>query len=239
VVRYGDGTVGHFPHLIDRYKPGIVAVTRHGKRFVNEAQSYHDFGQAMIRACSGEPEVAVWLICDHAALTKYGMGFVKPFPVPHIHHVRSGYLKKAGSLRELAVIAGIDPGALQNTIQQFNEKAAAGEDPEFGKGTTVYNRFLGDPDHRPNPCVAPLIRPPFYGIKLVLGDLGTFAGLKTDSNAQVVRANGEPVPGLFAVGNDMASIMGGNYPGGGITLGPAMTFGFIAGNHLARQRAER
>lgn len=238
LVRYRDGTIGHFPHLIDRYKPGIIAVTRHGKRFVNEAQSYHDFGQAMIRACRGEAETAAWLICDHAALSKYGMGFVKPFPVPQFHHVRSGYLKKGASLRELAEQTGIEATAFEKTVADFNEKAAGGTDPQFGKGTTAYNRFLGDPDHRPNPCIAPLDKPPFYAIKLVLGDLGTFVGLKTDANARVLRASGDPVPGLFAVGNDMASIMGGNYPGGGITLGPAMTFGYIAGSYLARQPTE-
>jgi succinate dehydrogenase/fumarate reductase flavoprotein subunit len=212
LVRYRDGTIGHFPHLIDRYKPGIIAVTRDGKRFVNEAQSYHDVGQAMIRACRGAAETAVWLICDHAALSRYGMGFVKPFPVPHFHHVRSGYLTKASSLRELAERAGINSTALHETVARFNEKAVLGEDPEFGKGTTAYNRFLGD--------------------------LGTFAGLKTDAQARVLNASGEPVPGLFAVGNDMASIMGGNYPGGGITLGPAMTFGYVVGNYLAQQHAE-
>lgn len=238
LVRYRNGTIGHFPHLIDRYKPGVIAVTRDGKRFVNEAQSYHDVGQAMIRACRGAAETAAWLICDHVALSRYGMGFVKPFPVPRFHHVRSGYLTKASSLRELAELAGINSGALQETVARFNEKAVLGEDPEFGKGTTAYNRFLGDPDHKPNPCVAPLDTPPYYAIKLVLGDLGTFAGLKTDAQARVLNASGEPVPGLFAVGNDMASIMGGNYPGGGITLGPAMTFGYIAGNYLAHQHAE-
>lgn len=238
VVHYRNGTIGHFPHLIDRYKPGIIAVTRNGRRFVNEAQSYHDFGQAMIRASRGEAETAAWLICDHAALSRYGMGFVKPFPVPHFHHVRSGYLVKASSLSDLAEQAGINSAALHETIKRFNEKAALGEDPEFGKGTTSYNRFLGDPDHKPNPCVAPLDTPPYYAIKLVLGDLGTFAGLKTDAHARVLNEQGEPVPGLFAVGNDMASIMGGTYPGGGITLGPAMTFGYIAGNYLAQQHAE-
>lgn len=118
-----------------------------------------------------------------------------------------------------------------------NETAIKGQDPEFGRGTTAYNISLGDPDHLPNPCVAPVAKPPFYAVKVVTGDLGTFAGLRTDARARVLNASGEAIPGLFAAGNDAASIMGGNYPGGGITLGPAMTFGFVAGRELVRTAA--
>lgn len=237
LVPYGKGKFGHFPHLIDRYKPGIIAVDLYGKRFVNEADSYHDFGKAMIAHCQNEAETAAWLICDHKTLATYGMGFVKPFPVPHGHHIRSGYLMKAKSLAELARIAGIDAAGLVGTVEAFNGPARYGRDPEFGKGENAYNRFLGDPAHEPNPCVAPLELPPYYAIKTVVGDLGTFAGLRTDEHARVLDEGGRPIAGLFAVGNDMSSIMGGNYPGGGITLGPAMTFGFIAGNYLAQSSA--
>lgn len=103
----------------------------------------------------------------------------------------------------------------------------------FAKGSTAYNRFLGDAGHKPNPCIAPIDEGPFYAIKVVMGDLGTFAGLRTDSHARVIAKNGDPIDGLYAVGNDAASVMGGNYPGGGITLGPALAFGYIAGRHLA------
>jgi len=232
-VPYGNGKFGNFPHLIDRYKPGIIAVTRNGRRFVNEANSYHDFGRALIEACHGQEETTAWLIADSKALRTYGLGFVKPFPIPHAGLIRSGYLMKGRTLSELAQKAGIDAAGLETTIADFNGPARDGLDPAFGKGTTAYNRHLGDGEHKPNPCVAPIETGPYYAIKVVLGDLGTFAGLRTDEFARVIDAESQPVPGLFAVGNDMASIMGGNYPGGGITLGPAMTFGYIAGGFLA------
>ncbi|MEQ1613043.1 MAG: FAD-binding protein, partial [Hyphomicrobiaceae bacterium] len=232
-VTYRNGDTGVFPHLIDRYKPGIIAVTRHGVRFVNESNSYHDMGQAMIAVCRDEPEVAAWLVCDQRAIGRYGLGFAKPFPLPLTPHLRSGYLLKGRSPAELAANAGIDAAALERTIARFNDDARNGCDPEFGRGSTAYNRFLGDPENKPNPCVAALDRGPYYAVKIVLGDLGTFAGIRTDAKARVLDESCQPITGLYAVGNDMASVMGGNYPGGGITIGPAMTFGFIAGRHLA------
>lgn len=223
-----------FPHLIDRYKPGVIAVGPDGRRFVNEANSYHDFGQAMI-ANGGTDGSYAFLVCDHRALRKYGLGFVKPFPLPIAQHIRSGYLLRGATLRELAANAGLDPEAFEKTVFQFNAEARKGEDPLFGKGSTAYNRFLGDPARRPNPCVAPLDKAPYYAIRLVLGDLGTFAGLRCDEHGRVLGAGGMPIKGLYAAGNDALSIMGGSYPGGGITLGPALTFGYIAGKHLAAQ----
>jgi succinate dehydrogenase/fumarate reductase flavoprotein subunit len=234
LVPRGGGAFGTFPHLIDRYKPGIIAVGRDGRRFVNEANSYHDFGQAMQRAARGA-EAAAWLVCDHRALRRYGLGYVKPFPLPILPHLRSGYLLRGRTPEELAGKAGIDPAALAATIAEFNRHATRGEDPAFGKGSTAYNRYLGDATHAPNPCVAPLEGGPFYAVKVVLGDLGTFAGVRTDAQARVVGGDGQPVEGLYAVGNDALSVMGGAYPGGGITLGPAMTFGYIAGRHLAER----
>tara|TARA_R110002020_G_scaffold109430_16_gene253175 strand:- start:39965 stop:41734 length:1770 start_codon:yes stop_codon:yes gene_type:complete len=233
-----DGSTGTFPHLLDRYKPGIVAVNSDGRRFVNEANSYHDFGQAMQQDCRNKEETAAWLVCDHRALRRYGLGFAKPFPIPVLPHLQSGYLLKGSSLRELASKAGIDPDGLEAAISAYNGPAARGEDPEFGKGATAYNRFLGDATHKPNPCVAPLTRGPFYAVKLVLGDLGTFAGIRTDERARVLDGEGRRIPGLYAVGNDALSVMGGSYPGGGITIGPAMTFGFIAGRDMAAAARE-
>ncbi|MEP9386046.1 FAD-dependent oxidoreductase [Mesorhizobium sp. KR9-304] len=224
-----------FPHLIDRYKPGVIAVGPNGRRFVNEANSYHDFGQAMIAASQGR-ECVAWLVCDHRALRKYGLGFVKPFPLPIFQHIRSGYLISGRTPRELAEHAGFDPAAFEVQLATFNTAARRGVDPQFGKGETAYNRFLGDASHKPNPCVAALEKAPYYAIRLALGDLGTFAGLRTDAETRVLDAAGRPVPGLNAVGNDAASVMGGAYPGGGITLGPALTFGYIAGTWLAQSR---
>ena len=233
-VPWPDGSVGVFPHFIDRAKPGVIAVGPDGKRFVNEGNSYHDFVQALVKACGDAPgEARGWLITDHRAIRKYGLGFAKPFPLPLTPYLKSGYLKRGRSPVELARQIGVDPETFEKTVTRFNSFGPGGQDPDFAKGSTAYNRFQGDPEIKPNPCVHPLNTPPFYAVEVVVGDLGTFAGIKTDANAQALGPQGTPIPGLYAVGNDNASIMGGNYPGGGITLGPAMTFGYIVGNHLA------
>jgi succinate dehydrogenase/fumarate reductase flavoprotein subunit len=234
VTTRADGSHGVMPHFVDRAKPGVIAVTRQGKRFANEANSYHDFIQDMVAACKGEQTVSSWLLCDHRALRNYGLGCVAPFPLPIGRHLRSGYLKRGRTLAELAQVIGIDPGALQDTIAEFNADARRGEDSHFGKGSLAYNRYQGDSLNRPNPCLAPIETAPFYAIKLVVGDIGTFAGLATDARTRVLDISRRPIEGLHAVGNDAASIMGGNYPGAGITLGPALTFGYISGMHLAR-----
>jgi succinate dehydrogenase/fumarate reductase flavoprotein subunit len=229
-----DGSQGVMPHFIDRAKPGVIAVTREGVRFANEGNSYHDFVQAMVKAAKPGEEIAAFLICDHRALRKYGLGCVPPFPMPIGRHIRTGYLKRGATLAEVAAQAGIDAKGLEATVAEFNVAAAEGRDPAFGKGSRAYNRYQGDALHGPNPCIAPIKDGPFYAIKLVIGDLGTYAGIKTDEHARALDAGGRPIAGLYAVGNDMASIMGGNYPGAGITLGPALTLGYIAGRHIAR-----
>lgn len=233
-----DGTRGTFPHFVDRSKPGVIAVTRSGKRFVNEAHSYHDFCQAMYQRCTEEDsEVCSYFIADHRTIRKYGLGYVKPAPVPLGGQIKSGYLVSGETLRELADQIGADAAQLEKTVKEFNVHARNGDDPEFHKGSNAYNRSLGDPEHKPNPCVGPIDKGPFYAVKLQIGDLGTFAGLKCNENAQVINGNGNPIAGLYAAGNDAASIMGGNYPGGGITLGPAVTFGYIIGRHVSGANA--
>ncbi len=240
LVPQPDGSGNPFPHFVDRGKPGMIAVAGRGKRFVNEGRSYHDFCQAMVSACAGAPETCAWLICDHPTLRRYGLGFAKPQPVPVGHLVRNGYLRRGATLADLAQETGLDPNTLAQTVARVNTDAASGVDTEFGRGTLAYNRYLGDPTVRPNSAFGPVQAGPFYAVKLVMGDLGTFAGLRTDAKARVIDADNQPVPGLYAVGNDAASIMGGNYPGGGITLGPALVFGFIAGRGIAADRqAER
>jgi succinate dehydrogenase/fumarate reductase flavoprotein subunit len=230
-VPRGDGSFGLFPHFIDRAKPGVIAVTKKGVRFVNEGNSYHDFVQALLKT----GETHAWLVTDHRAIRAYGLGFVKPRPLPLGPHLKSGYLLSGGTVAELAERAGID-AALEETVTRFNTAANLGSDPNFHKGENAYNRFYGDPDIRPNPCVAPLAQPPFYAVRVGIGDLGTYAGVATNGQAQVLDEHNRPIPGLYAAGNDALSIMGGNYPGPGITLGPAMTFGWIAGRHLAGQQ---
>jgi succinate dehydrogenase/fumarate reductase flavoprotein subunit len=228
---------GVFPHLVDRYKPGVIAVNRRGRRFTNESESYHDVGAAMIADGAGGSETAAWLICDHATIRKYGLGYAKPAPVPVSTFVRNGYLRRGATLSELAAAAGIDAAGLEATVRDYNEGAVQGVDRAFKRGSTAFNRYLGDPEHKPNPNVAPIGAGPYYALKIIMGDLGTFDGLTTDVVGRVVRHDGSAVAGLYAVGNDRASIMGGNYPGAGITLGPIMTFGYITGRHLAGQQA--
>ncbi|MEX3813699.1 FAD-dependent oxidoreductase [Paraburkholderia sp. BR13439] len=232
-VPFGKGRTGVFPHLLDRYKPGVIGVLRSGQRFTNESNSYHDVGAALMRACEGERETAMWLICDKVALGKYGLGYAKPAPMPVGPVLRKGYLIKGDTIGELARNCGIAPDALEMTVHAYNRDAERGEDPAFHRGRTSFNRYLADPDHKPNPCVAPIATGPFYAVKVVMGDLGTFDGLKTSVTGEVLRADGSEIEGLYAVGNDRRSVMGGNYPGAGITHGPNMTFGFVTGNAIA------
>ncbi|MBS0551206.1 MAG: FAD-dependent oxidoreductase [Proteobacteria bacterium] len=232
-VRHADGSVGHFPHIIERAKPGVIGVLANGKRFVNEADGYYDYTAAMVAAVPAGEEVASWLICDHRFQRRYGLGFARPFPLPLAPYLRSGYLQRGATIAALARACGIDPAALAGTVKAYNEHARRGEDPEFGRGSTPYNRKQGDASHGPNPCVAPIEHGPFYAVKVQPGSFGTFAGLKTNGCAQVLDRDDRPIAGLYAVGTDMASVMGGFYPSGGINLGPAMTFGYIAGFHAA------
>ena len=239
-VPHADGSSGHFPHIIERGKPGLIGVLSNGHRFVNEADGYYDYTAAMVAQAPAGEEVASWLICDHRFQRLYGLGYARPFPIPVGRFVRSGYLKTGKTIEALAKACGIAPAALVQTVQRYNEHARLGQDPDFGRGSTPYNRKMGDALHAgPNPCVAPLERGPFYAVKVMPGSFGTFAGLKTNQHAQVVRADGQLVPGLYAVGTDMASVMGGFYPSGGINLGPAMTFGYIAGHHAAHAGSTR
>lgn len=228
-----DGSKLPYPHFIDRGKPGYIAVDRRGRRFVNEAKSYHVFVPAMIEACRGDAETECWNICDHAAIRRWGLGAAPPRPARLKPYLDSGYIVSGDTPEELAQRLGIDPAGLAATIRTFNEGAGRGIDTAFARGTDAYQRFNGAPGHLPNPCVAPLDQPPYYGVRLVPGDIGTFAGLKTDASARVLDKDGRPIAGLYAAGNDMASVMGGTYPGAGITIGPALTFGYIAGRHLA------
>jgi succinate dehydrogenase/fumarate reductase flavoprotein subunit len=232
-VPYRNGRVGVYPHIVDRGKPGLIGVLSTGKRFVNEADGYYQYTTAMIKAAPEGEEVASWLICDHAFQRRYPFGMSKPFPVPVWPYVRSGYLKRGDSLEALAKVCGIDPEGLRQTVEDFNKYARVGEDREFGRGTTAFNRGSGDPEHGPNPSLAPIEKAPFYAIKVVPGSFGTFAGLKADARSRVLNVDGEPIPGLYVAGSDQANVMGGHYPSGGINIGPAMTFGYIAGRDIA------
>lgn len=229
-----DGGFSGFPHLMERAKPGFIAVRRDGRRFVNEADSYHDYMSALFKATGPDETPVSWLICDHPAQRRYGLGAARPFPFPTGGQVRRGYLFKDATLAGLARQCGIDAEQLQATVASFNRAAEQGLDPLFQRGVSLYNRAQGEALHGPNPSLGALRRGPFYAVQLVPGSLGTFAGMDTDPQARVLDEQGLPIPGLFAVGNDMSSIMGGYYPSGGITLGPGMTFGYLAAQALAQ-----
>jgi succinate dehydrogenase/fumarate reductase flavoprotein subunit len=237
LVPQRDGSTVPFPHFFERGKPGYISVDRRGRRFVNEARSYHVFVPALIEACRSDPTVEGFIVCDHRAIRRFGLGALGPAPIRIAPFVRSGYIKRGATPRELTLAAGIDPDGLARTIAAFNGPAQRGEDPEFNRGSDAYQRFNGAPGHLPNPCIAPLDTPPFYAVRVVPSELGTFAGIATNAHAQVVDADGRAIPGLYAVGNDAASVMGGTYPAAGITIGPALTFGYIAARHIAAQAA--
>lgn len=233
-LRWPDGSEGVFPHIIDRGKPGVIGVLANGQRFCNEGLGYHDVVTAMLDAVPTNQPARAWLICDHRFLRRYGLGIVRPAPVPFGWWLRTGYLRRGRTMAELAQACGIDAAGLEQTVARWNTGAAQGQDPAFGRGTTPYMRLQGDGDHTPNPCVAPIARAPFYAVQIVPGSFGTFAGLRCDGQSRVLRADGQPIDGLYAAGCDAASVFGGYYPAGGINLGPALTFGFVAGRHAAQ-----
>ena len=222
------GNAKTFPQFGGRAKPGVIAVLPNGQRFCDEAQSYHVFGQALIDAFGGKPGAHAWLICDDRSFRRYGLGYAKPWPVPAAQYRRMGYLVSAPTIAALAGKCGIDASGLASTIAAINADADRSEDRAFGRGSTRYERVLGDAERSPNPCVAPLVEGPFHAVRVIPGALGTFAGLLTDGRARVLDEEGQPIPGLYAAGNDLMSVFGGDYIGGGCTLGPAMTFGYLA-----------
>lgn len=220
-----------YPHiLLDRAKPGLVAVNSDGRRFVNESDSYHDFVEGMFRANAAAPSVPAWLICDRSFIRDYGLGLVHPGAGRRQveRYVADGYLKRAETLMELAQRIGVDGKTLLRTVQEHNRYAGTGVDEAFGKGGTEYNQFNGDPANKPNPCLRPIAEPPYYAVAVYPSTMGTCVGLSTDGDARVLDGEGRAIEGLYAVGNDMASLFRGVYVGPGITLGPALVFAYRA-----------
>ena len=237
VVPRSNGTKGLFPHLVlDRAKPGLIAVNSAGQRFVNEAASYHDFVLAMLESNTAVPSIPAWLICDANFLRNYGLGVIYPGHRNPGKFVDSGYVVSARTIQELAVKIAVDPGQLDRTIARHNGFAETGVDIDFAKGETELNRFNGDANHKPNPCIGPIATPPFYALAVWPADIAVSTGLATDADARVLGSEGNPIPGLYACGNDMASVMGGSYPGPGTTLGPAIVFAYRAAMHARGSR---
>ncbi|HEV7583057.1 MAG TPA: FAD-binding protein [Mycobacterium sp.] len=243
-IQWPDGRMQFM--LNERMMPAQFIVNGEGRRFVNEAAPYMDFGHAMIDGQkSGVTHIPCWLITDHRSWNRYVVGGHLPIPkipgapVPTGRKVpsawlESGVVKAATSWDDMATKIGVPAAELRETAARFNELARKGHDDDFDRGDSVYDNYYGDPT-LPNPNLHPLGDPPYYAFRIVLGDLGTSGGLLTDEYARVLRSDGTIVPGLYAVGNTSAPVMGRSYAGAGATIGPAMTFGFVAAKHLASQ----
>ncbi|WP_194791896.1 FAD-binding protein [Pseudomonas sp. UFMG81] len=229
--------------FIERNLPGCILVDAAGQRFVNEGAPYSDIVYAMYgHDREGAGSVPCWLVFDAEYRRKYPCGPLLPgYAQPDKRlpeHLRR-MLHKADDLAALAAQIGIDGAGLERTVQRFNTMAERGRDDDFGKGESLFDRYYGDPGVQPNPCLAPLHKAPFYAVRVDAGDIGTKGGLLTNPDAQVLHEDGAPILGLYAIGNSAASMMGRTYPGAGATLGPAMTFGYLAANHIHAHGQQR
>ena len=222
-----DGSTAVFPHFVmDRAKPGMITVNQAGERFVNESTSYHLFALGMQAA---QQAVPAYLIADAKALRQYGMGMVRPGGKGLSPFLADGYLTEANSLQELADKLCISADGLAQSVANNNAFARAGVDTQFKRGVTAYQQNIGDAAAGGlNPNLGQISEGPYYAVKLYPGDIGAAQGLQTNEHAQVLNAQGQCIAGLYAVGNDMNSIMGGVYPAPGITIGPALVFASLA-----------
>ncbi|WP_408591387.1 FAD-dependent oxidoreductase [Novosphingobium sp.] len=219
---------------IERALPGCIMVNQKGQRYLNEAASYHIVGQQMARRELEHGDASPsWMVFDARYRNQFPMGPLLPL-VPDWMQARGvrAILKKGRTIAELAAAMKVDPATLSVTVARFNAGAATGNDPDFRRGEAAYDKMYGDYRHQPNPCLRPLTDGPFYAMPIYPGDIGTNGGLTTNAKAQVVDGDGAVIPGLYAVGNNAASAMGESYPGAGVTIGPAMTFGYIAARDL-------
>ena len=230
-----DGSTAVYPHIVlDRGKPGLVAVNAAGRRFVNEAASYHEFTRAMYRSHRQVACIPAYLVCDRRFVRKYGLGMIRPRTMSLRRDIASGYLKVGDTLEELAGRIGVDAAGLAETVRMHNEATLTGSDPEFHKGENPFDRANGDAEHGPNPCLGPIEKPPFCAVAVVPTPLGTSLGLATTTGGQVIDAEGRPIAGLYACGNDQQSAFGGEYPGAGAELALGMTFGYLAARHAGQ-----
>ncbi|KYG18945.1 FAD-binding dehydrogenase [Bradyrhizobium sp. AT1] len=241
IRRRADGSTASFPHFVmDRSKPGTVCVDQTGCRFVNESVSYHLFGRAMFEHDKTAPCIPCFIITDAAGLGKYGLGMVRMGTRDLAPYLADGYLTAGATIAELAGKIGVPAANLEATVAAMNRYAVSGTDTEFGRGTTPYHRVNGDASVDPNPTLGPIATAPYYAVRLYPGDIGAATGLVINEWAQVTRADNSPIAGLYACGNEANSIMGGTYPGPGITIGPAITFAYRAIRHaLGETQARR
>jgi 3-oxosteroid 1-dehydrogenase len=216
--------------VFERGLPHMMIVNTKGQRFANEAMPYNELGRIIYE----DDNPPAHMIFDQTYRSRYALGTMPPGMTPE-HYIEQGYIKRADTLEDLADQANIDPAGLVQTVARLNAMATTGKDEDFGKGESAFDRYSGDPSNKPNPCLGPIARPPFYAMQVVPGDLGTKGGLLMNEHAQVQRKDGTMIKGLYAAGNCSASVMGNYYPGAGGTIGPAMTFGFLAASHAAGQ----
>jgi 3-oxosteroid 1-dehydrogenase len=219
---------------IERALPGCIMVNQSGERYLNEAASYHITGQKMAQRQREHGDASpTWIVFDYRYRHLYPMGPLYPL-IPDWAQPGAvkTVLKKAKTIAELAAQMGVDPAKLTATVERFNTHAAQGHDPDFQRGDAAYDKMYGDPRQQPNPCLRPITDAPFYAMPIYPGDIGTNGGLTTNDRAQVTDAAGKAIPGLYAIGNNAASAMGESYPGAGVTIGPAMTFGYIAAREM-------
>ena len=222
----------YFPALSERGAPGQFVVNKAGRRFVNEASPYTDFGHAQLEGHrTGVSHIPAYQIIDSTAYKRNFIAGKPPWKDLPAAWVESGFVHKADTLDELAAEIGVPADALRETQARFNELARRGVDEDFGRGTSPYDHYYGDPSY-PNPNLAPVETPPFYAFELIPGDLGTKGGLLTNENGQVLRPDGSVIDGLYATGNASASVMGNDYAGPGATIGPSMTFGYVSVRHM-------
>ncbi|GCB46979.1 3-oxosteroid 1-dehydrogenase [Streptomyces sp. NL15-2K] len=222
--------------LAERTLPGGLLVNAAGRRFVNEAAPYSDVVHTMYERHPTDPDIPAWLIIDQNYRNRYLFKDVAPtFPFPDAWYT-SGAAHKAWTLDALATAIGVPAAALRATVDRFNSLARQGKDADFQRGDSAYDHYYTDPAILPNSCLAPLWLPPYHAFRIVPGDLGTKGGLRTDARARVLRPDGSAIPGLYAAGNASAAVMGHSYAGAGSTIGPAMTFGYIAARDIAGVR---
>ena len=233
IGRRKDGSQAVFPHIWDRARPGVIAVGADGRRFVDESCSYHRFVRAMF--ASGEHgAIPAWLIVDARSLAKYGLGMITMPHLPRValrRYIRDGYLFEGRTIEELAAKIGVNPAGLAQTVGRYNEFARTGKDEDFGKGELLFGQVAGDMEHGPNPNIGPVAKAPYYAMALVPTPLATSYGVLTTADGQACADSETPIPGLYAVGNDAASVMGSEYPGAGVQVGSGMTFGWAAARH--------
>jgi 3-oxosteroid 1-dehydrogenase len=231
--------------LAERTLPGGIVVNTRGERFMNEALPYVEATHRMYggdefgRGDGPGENIPCWMIIDQRYRNRYVFAGVpprRPFPG---RWYQAGVITRAATIAELAAKIGIDPGALESTVATFNGHAKSGCDERFGRGNSGYDRYYGDPTVKPNPCLAPIDHAPYYAITMVPGDLGTKGGLRTDASARVLRDDGSTIDGLYAAGNVSATVMGHTYAGPGATIGPALTFGYLAALDIATRARAR